>query len=121
MALELITGNAVQKLVLEKVEGLIFSFVPLTISPVTKCWEGNSSLTEQCLQTRLTPSNVILLTFGSDNLGKGLEDLFEHKSVINQLFPGSVLSIAVCRFWVQVCALPHAGVPQVPITAAAWL
>lgn len=70
MALELITGNAFQKLVLEKVEGLIFSFVPLTISPGIS-QEGNSSLSEQCLQTRLTRSNVILLTFGSGNVGKG--------------------------------------------------
>lgn len=89
MALELIIGNAFQKWVLEKVGSLVFSFVPLAVSPVTKCRGGNSSQTEQSLQTRLTPSNIMSLTFGSDNLRKGfvadfgLEDLFEHKSVIN--------------------------------------
>lgn len=51
-----------------KGRGLIFSFVPLTVSPVTKCREGNSSLIGQSLQIRLTPSNVTSLTFGSDNL-----------------------------------------------------
>lgn len=45
-----------------KRRGLIFSSVPLTISPVTKCWEGNSSLTEQSLQTRRAPSNIMSLT-----------------------------------------------------------
>lgn len=102
MALELIIGNAFQKLVLQKVGGLVFSFVPPTVSPVTKCREGNSSLTEQPLQTRLTPSSIMSLTFGSDNLRKGfvadfgLEDLFEHKSVINRLSPGAVLAVTVC-------------------------
>lgn len=89
MVPELIIGNAFQKLMLEKVWGLIFSFVPLTISPVTKYREGNSLLLEQSLPTRLTPSNITSLTFGSNNLWKGfvsdfgLEDLFEYKSVIN--------------------------------------
>ena len=42
---------------------LIFNVVPLIISAVTKCREGNSSSTEQSLQTRLTHSNIMLLSF----------------------------------------------------------
>lgn len=54
--------KCIPKVGAEKVGGLIFSFVPLTISPVTKCREGNSSLTEQSLQTRLAGSNIMSLT-----------------------------------------------------------
>lgn len=41
-----------------EVGDLIFSFVPLRISPVTKCREGNSPLTDQSLQANSQQHSV---------------------------------------------------------------